>query len=356
MKGRIVLTGGGTAGHVLPNLALVEKLHKSGWQVDYLGGCGGIEQTLVEAADIPFYAISTGKLRRYFSWTTFVEPLRILKGIAQAYGVLGKLKTNLVFSKGGFVAFPVVVAAWMRRIPVVAHESDMTPGLANRLSFPFIKILCVNFNEAKQHFKHPEKIRVTGTPIRQILFEGNATKGLKRAGFQRIKPCLLMMGGSQGSDCMNRALRDALPRLLIQYHVIHLCGKGRIRPELQNTPGYFQLEYANEELPDLLAASSLVVSRAGANSLCELLALKKPHLLIPLSKKVSRGDQIHNARYFEQQAISEVVQEEDLTATSLIAAIEAIVRTRDQRIERMQALSLESAAAKIIDIIAPYRI
>ncbi|KTC81382.1 undecaprenyldiphospho-muramoylpentapeptide beta-N-acetylglucosaminyltransferase [Legionella brunensis] len=351
MNPRIVFTGGGTAGHVTPNLALIEILQNSGWKIDYIGSEDGVEKGMISALNIPYHAVHSGKLRRYFSWKNFLDPIKIFLGISQAYCLLRKLKTDIVFSKGGFVAFPIVVAAWLHRIPVIAHESDMTPGLANRLSFPFVDKICVTFAAAKKHFKKQEKVEITGTPIRTLLFKGSKAKGLALCGFNDKKPCLLVMGGSQGAAPLNNALRQCLSTLCEDYQVIHLCGKGKVENDLLNREGYCQFEYANEELADLFAASDLVISRAGANALYEILALEKPHVLIPLSAKVSRGDQIQNAKYFKEQGISVVVEEENLAPQSLLMAITEVNQHKDEIIVKIKGLQIESATLKIIDLI-----
>ena len=351
MSLRIVLTGGGTAGHVTPNIALIEILRPNGWVIDYVGSKGGVEESMMAAINIPYHAVSSGKLRRYFSWKTALDPFRILWGIVESYGLLRRLKPNVVFSKGGFVAFPVVVAAWLRCIPVVAHESDMSPGLANRLSFPFVDTLCVTFEQAKKHFKRQEKVVVTGTPIREQLFKGSKEKGLALCGFHAKMPCLLVVGGSQGAAVINKAVRQALSVLCQTFQVIHICGKGKVDDALVGQPQYSQWEYANEELADLFATSSLVVSRAGANALYELLALGKPHILVPLSERVSRGDQVQNARFFEQQGISTVIREEELTKDTLLAAVEAVFLVRDEKTAAMKALSITSGTETMVAIL-----
>jgi UDP-N-acetylglucosamine--N-acetylmuramyl-(pentapeptide) pyrophosphoryl-undecaprenol N-acetylglucosamine transferase len=348
---RIIFTGGGTAGHVIPNLPLIEVLQQDGWRVHYIGSKDGVEKGIISALNIPYHAVSSGKLRRYFSWQNFLAPLKIFLGIVQSYCLLRQLKTEIVFSKGGFVAFPIVVAAWLNRIPVIAHESDMSPGLANRLSFPFVDKICVTFSAAKKHFKKQKKVEITGTPIRQQLLKGSKARGLALCGFNSDKSCLLVMGGSQGSAVLNSVLRSILDSLTISYQVIHLCGKGKLDNSLQNHASYCQFEYANEELADLFAASDLVISRAGANALYEILVLAKPHILIPLSAKVSRGDQIQNAGYFAKQGISKVVEDEKLTAESLLTAIVEVSQKQEEIIAKIKALHIESATLKIITLI-----
>ncbi|MBI2784808.1 MAG: undecaprenyldiphospho-muramoylpentapeptide beta-N-acetylglucosaminyltransferase, partial [Legionella longbeachae] len=264
MMPMIVFTGGGTAGHVAPNMELIREFGHKGWEMAYIGSAAGIEKQMLQPLNIPFYAISSGKLRRYLSVKNFLDPFKIVLGIVQSFFLLYKLKPDVVFSKGGFVAFPVVVGAWLNRIPVVAHESDMSPGLANRLCFPFVNKICLTFDAGKKHFKRQDKIAITGTPIREQLFSGNSDRGLELCGFNADKPCLLVIGGSLGAGSINRSIREALPELTTKYQIIHLCGKGKLEISLNSIEGYKQFEYANEELADLFAAASVVVSRAGA--------------------------------------------------------------------------------------------
>jgi len=351
MNTKIVFTGGGTAGHVTPNLALIEAVKAEGWLIDYVGSQDGVESQMIKAINIPYHAISSGKLRRYFSWRNFLDPFLVLAGIGQAYFILRRIKADVVFSKGGFVAFPVVFAAWLNRIPVLAHESDLSPGLANRLSFPFVNKICVTFAVARSHFKNQHKVEVTGTPVRSQLFRGDKARGLALCGFKADKPCLLVMGGSLGSARLNRVVREILPTLSAHYQVIHLCGKGKVDESLQGNEGYCQFEYANEELPDLYAATDMVVSRAGANSLYELLVLAKPHVLVPLSAKVTRGDQIQNAAYFARQHISVVVDDDSLSAQDLIAAIEEVGDRKEEIIASIKALGIQSATSQILALI-----
>lgn len=352
MSYNIVLTGGGTAGHVTPNIALIEKLQANGWTIRYIGSKNGIEQDMIRAVDIPFYGVSCGKLRRYFSLKNMVDPFKIGYGILQACFLLYKLKPDIVFSKGGFVAFPVVVAAWLNRIPVVAHESDMSPGLANRLSFPFAAKICLSFEAARSHFNDQRKIVTTGTPIRAYLLKGNKDKGLNFCGLDKDKPCLLIIGGSQGSVRINQCIRQSLDRLLQTFSVIHLCGKGRLDLLLKGKKGYCQLEYANKELADLYAASDIIVSRSGANSLCEILALNKPHILIPLSKKASRGDQIQNASHFRKMGISTVIDEDMLSPSTLFSALQDVERNMADRINQMKTLKTHSSCDLIENILS----
>lgn len=348
---RIVLTGGGTAGHVTPNMALINKFKQEAWQVDYIGSEDGVEKNMIEGMDIPYHVIKSGKLRRYFSWKNFLDPFNILIGIAQSYRLLRTLKPDVVFSKGGFVAFPVVVGAWLNRIPIVAHESDITPGLANRLSFPFVNHLCITFEAAKKHFKQASKIHVTGTPIRPELFQGKKEKGLKFCRLTDQKPCLLVIGGSQGATVLNTCIRQMLEKLTPSFQVIHVCGQGKLDQALSGFQNYCQLEYAHQELADLYAASDLIISRSGANTLYEILALGKPHVLVPLSLKVSRGDQVQNANYFKQLGISVVIPEEELSPETLGVAIDEVMSSLEIRKEKIKQLGIDSATEKVFAII-----
>ena len=351
MSPSIVFTGGGTAGHVTPNVALINEFKQEGWNIDYVGSVNGIEKGMIETLGIPFHAVSSGKLRRYFSVKNVLDPFKIIIGIVQSFWLFHKLRPDVVFSKGGFVAFPVVVGAWLNRIPVVAHESDMSPGLANRLSFPFVNKICLTFEAGKKHFKSQDKIEVTGTPIRQQLFAGNRAKGLELCGFNTEKPCLLAIGGSLGAGSINHSIREALAQLTKDFQVIHLCGKGKLDHSLNGLEGYCQFEYANEELAHLFAASSVVISRAGANSLCEILALGKAHILIPISSQVSRGDQIQNAHYFQGLGISVVIQDQSLNADTLLHALGDLMQNKNDIDNKIKALNIESAADKIVAII-----
>ncbi len=346
----LVLTGGGTAGHVMPNLALAPRLRKQGWSLHYFGSPQGPERELAEKAGIPFHGIATGKMRRYFSWRNFSDPFRVIQGVAEAFSSLGKLRPAAVFSKGGFVAVPVVCAAFLRRIPVVLHESDLTPGLANRLCLPFCRRVCASFPETLEHLPRSKAV-LTGTPVREELLRGTREAGLRWLGFDSTKPVLLIMGGSQGAVTLNRVVREALPGLRERFQVVHLCGPKRLEPSLEGSPDYRQFEFLHSELADVLAASDLIVSRAGANSLFELLALRKPSLLIPLPLAASRGDQILNARSFERRGFSKWLSQEDLTVESLLRSLEALERDSGNLRRNMDASDLAHGTEKVLQVI-----
>ena len=308
---RIILTGGGTAGHVTPNIALLPRLKELGYDIHYIGSYTGIEKDLIKQFEIPYHGISSGKLRRYFSVQNFTDPFRVLKGFREANKLIKELKPDVIFSKGGFVSVPVVMAGKRRHVPTIIHESDMTPGLANKISIPSATKVCCNFPETLEHLPK-EKAVLTGSPIRQELLEGSRSAALEFCGLTDDKPVILIIGGSLGSVAVNNAVRSVLPELLKDFHVIHLCGKGKMDDSLKSLKGYVQFEYIQNQLKDLFALTDVVISRAGANAICELLALHKPNLLIPLSANASRGDQILNARSFERQGFSIVLEEEEL--------------------------------------------
>ena len=331
---KILLTGGGTAGHVTPNIALLPHLKKAGFEVFYIGSYSGMEKELIEAQNIPYYGISSGKLRRYFDPKNFSDPFKVLKGFGQAIRLIHKLKPDIVFSKGGFVSVPVVLAAKMCRVPAIIHESDITPGLANKIAIPGATKVCCNFPETMKYLP-AEKAVLTGSPIRQELLSGNASRARELCGFDDSRPVLFIIGGSSGSVVINTAVRQALPTLLEHFQVAHMCGKGNLEPTLAPMKGYRQFEYIGKELSDIFAMSDIVVSRAGANSICELLALHKPNLLIPLSAAASRGDQILNAASFEKQNFSKVLFEENLTADSLVEAVLQLYETRNDYVKAM---------------------
>lgn len=347
---RIVLTGGGTAGHVTPNIALLPKLQELGYQIDYIGSYDGIERKLIESYKIPYYGISSGKLRRYFDVKNFTDPFKVLKGYGQAVRILKKLRPNIVFSKGGFVSVPVVLAAKHCRIPVIIHESDITPGLANKLAIPSATKVCCNFPETLQYLPEGKAI-LTGSPIRSELMKGDRTKALSFCGFTSEKPVMMVIGGSIGSVFINQVVREALPELLKKYQVIHLCGKGNLDATLDQTKGYAQYEYIKDELKDLFAAADIVVSRAGANAICELLALHKPNILIPLSAAASRGDQILNARSFEKQGFSYVMEEEKLTKETLLKAVEEVYADRKRYKDAMEKSNQMDSVQTVIRLI-----
>ena len=347
---RIILTGGGTAGHVTPNIALLPRLKELQYDIHYIGSYHGIEKELIEQFGIPYHGISSGKLRRYFSIQNFTDPFRVIKGLGEAKKLVKLLKPDVIFSKGGFVSVPVVMAGKGRHVPTIIHESDMTPGLANKLSIPSATKVCCNFPETLTHLPEGKAI-LTGSPIRQELLSGDKYKAKEYLKFTSDKPVIMVVGGSLGSIAVNDAIRGILPELLKTFQVIHLCGKGKLDESLKGLDGYAQFEYVKEELKDLFALTDLVISRAGANAICELLALHKPNLLIPLSINASRGDQSLNARSFERQGYSVVLEEEELTKEELLNSITALYKNRNTYIDAMKNSPQQNSIDTIIDLI-----
>ncbi|MFZ5975466.1 MAG: undecaprenyldiphospho-muramoylpentapeptide beta-N-acetylglucosaminyltransferase [Bacillota bacterium] len=351
MKKRIILTGGGTAGHVMPNIALIPRLKELEYEIHYIGS-GAIEKELLQKIpDVTFHQISSGKLRRYFSIKNFTDPFRILRGICQSVRIISRLKPNIAFSKGGFVGVPVVIGARLKRVPIILHESDLTVGLANRISMPFSDVVCTSFEATVSSIKKNKGV-YTGTPIREELQTGSAGNAKKLFAFEHPeKPVLLCMGGSMGAVAVNTVLREALPLLTPVFNVVHLCGKGNLEPSLNGHAGYRQLEFADAELPDIFALCDVAVSRAGANAVFELLCLALPALLVPLPSSASRGDQLQNAHYYEKRGCFEVVQQEDLTPEVLHARIATLYENRSSYTERMRAQGIADSLPKIIALI-----
>ena len=349
MSKRIVLTGGGTAGHITPNIALLPSLRQLGYEISYIGSYEGMEKRLIGDYDIPYYGISTGKFRRYFDLKNFTDPFRVMKGYIQSRRILKEIRPDVVFSKGGFVAVPVVRAAASLKIPCVIHESDMTPGLANKLCIPVAQKVCCNFPETMRALP-ADKAVLTGSPIREELLKGSRAAGLTLCHFTANKPVLMVIGGSLGASSINQTVREALPELLKDFQVVHLCGNDKMDNLLLNTPGYVQFEYLKAELKDVFAMADVVVSRAGANAICELLALKKPNLLIPLSAG-SRGDQILNARSFESQGFSMVIDEDYLSPALLVEKVQELYFNRQSFIQAMNSSQQMNAAKTIAGLL-----
>lgn len=347
---RIILTGGGTAGHVTPNIALLPRLKELGYDIQYIGSYTGIEKELIEPLGIPYHGISSGKLRRYFSVQNFTDPFRVLKGFREAHKLIRQLKPDVIFSKGGFVSVPVVLAGKRCKVPVIIHESDMTPGLANKIAIPSAAKVCCNFPETLKSLPEGKAV-LTGSPIRQELLSGNKIAAMDMCHFTSDKPVILVIGGSLGAVAVNNAVREALPELLKDFQIIHLCGKGKMDESLKDVEGYCQFEYIKNELRNLFALADIVISRAGANAICELLALHKPNLLIPLSANASRGDQILNARSFERQGFSLVLEEEQLTKETLLNAVKTLYENRTTFINSMKNSGQQDSIGTIIKLI-----
>lgn len=348
---KIIFTGGGSAGHVTVNIALMPKFIRAGWVTEYIGSMEGIEKQLITSNfNIKYHPISTGKLRRYLDWQNIKDPFKVVTGIFQAYQLIKKQKPNIVFSKGGFVSVPVVIGAWLNKTPVIIHESDLTPGLANKLASPFASLICTTFSETASAFNN-KKCHYIGPVLRDELTKGNAERGRAFVGFSNTnKPTILIMGGSLGARKINNVIRESLSQLTKRFRVIHLCGKGHLDSSISNAD-YRQYEYINEELPDILALCDFVISRAGSNSIFEFLSLKKPMILIPLTKEQSRGDQILNASSFESKGYCKVLQEEYLNSDSLIASVYNLAEEKEQYIRNMSSFENNDALSLMYNLL-----
>ncbi|EFS18801.1 undecaprenyldiphospho-muramoylpentapeptide beta-N-acetylglucosaminyltransferase [Staphylococcus hominis] len=334
---KIAFTGGGTVGHVSVNLSLIPTALEKGHQVFYIGSKNGIEREMIESqiSNIKYYPISSGKLRRYLSFENAKDVFKVLKGILDARRVLKKEKPDLLFSKGGFVSVPVVIAARSLNIPTIIHESDLTPGLANKISLKFSKKIYTTFEDTLKYLPK-DKADFVGATIREDLKEGNQQKGYEITGFDSDKKVLLVMGGSLGSKKLNDIIRENLEALLHDYQIIHLTGHGLV-DESYKQKGYIQYEFVKEELTHLLSITDTVVSRAGSNAIYEFLTLRIPMLLIPLGLDQSRGDQIDNAKYFESKRYGKMIPEDQLTQFKLLEQLKQIESHRNDIIHQMES-------------------
>ncbi len=347
---KILLTGGGTAGHVTPNLALIQAIKKyyPSTQLWYVGTKKGIERALVAQEGIPYFFITTGKLRRYMSLKNLLIPFQLGLGILKSFWICYRLKPTLVFSKGGFVSLPITIAAWMKGIPIIVHESDTTAGLANRLSFPLAQLLCTSFNVMLSK-KYHSKTRVTGLPLRQILLKGNTEKGLKFLNFHTQKPILFIWAGSMGSLAINQIITQALPTLLKFFQIVHLCGSIPYSLTQREQRGYRVFDRLPvETLTHVLACTTLAISRAGATALYELLTLKIPHVLCPLPLTASRGEQIKNAQYTEKLGCSTVLYPHLFNVDALIDKVFFCQEHAEAFKKNMEVLALKDGTHAVL--------
>lgn len=354
---KILFTGGGTAGHVTPNVALIKEIHKirPDAEICYVGSFEGIEKQIIgELPYVSYQGIHSGKLRRYFSLENVKDFFRVLKGMGDAKKAVRAIRPDVLFSKGGYVSVPVVRAAAKYGIPVICHESDITPGLANRMSSKYATCVCTTFPDTVPEIPGGKGV-FKGTPIREELFSGNAEKARAELGFDG-KPTILVMGGSIGSVAINNAIRGNLSAITEKFNVIHLCGKGKLTDDesIVANQSYRQFEFVSDPLPDYLALSDIIVSRSGANAIHEFLALKKPMLLIPLPLTASRGDQILNAESFKKRGYAEILEEEKVTSGSLIESITALYENREKYISNMSQAESVNGTAGIVEMILGY--
>ncbi|MDD5603368.1 MAG: undecaprenyldiphospho-muramoylpentapeptide beta-N-acetylglucosaminyltransferase [Eubacteriales bacterium] len=347
---KVVITGGGTGGHVIPNLPVIDRLTDAGAEVYYAGTAGNIEETIAAEQGLSFLPIRSGKLRRYFDLKNFTDIFRILLGISDSVKIMKKINPDVVFSKGGFVSCPVVWASRIFGIPSVIHESDYSPGLANRLSIPFAAKICYTFEETAAYL-NKEKAVHTGLPVRKEILTGDAGRGLKACGFTENKAMITVMGGSQGSAAINKALRGALYGLTPGFNICHICGRGNIAAELEGMRDYRQFEFIGEGLGDIFAATSFFIARAGATSICEFAAAGKPSILIPLPKGIGRGDQILNAKSFESKGYSILLEEEKLDPEMLLSTVSEMAKEAENYRLRLASFKNNDPAAMIAGVI-----
>ncbi|MFK4414230.1 MULTISPECIES: undecaprenyldiphospho-muramoylpentapeptide beta-N-acetylglucosaminyltransferase [Bacillus] len=349
MNKKILFTGGGTAGHVMINMVLITKFMEKGWGIEYIGSQNGIEKLLVQ--NVKYNSISTGKLRRYWDWENFKDPFKIIKGCIQSYKLMKRIKPDVVFSAGGFVSVPVVIGAWMNKVPVIIREPDSTLGLANKIALPFTTKLCTTFPQTGENVSNEKKVYV-GPIVREEIERGNVLRGRSYCKFQQDKPVLLIMGGSQGAQWINDMVRGSLEKLLLNFNIVHMCGKGKIDLSI-GMEGYMQFEYIGDELPHILNMASVVVSRAGSTAISELLFLKKPMLLIPLTNSSSRGDQVLNAEYFSRQGYAEVIIQDRINTNVFIHAVNKLYTNKERYIQNMNGYKKtnDEGIHQLIDII-----
>jgi UDP-N-acetylglucosamine--N-acetylmuramyl-(pentapeptide) pyrophosphoryl-undecaprenol N-acetylglucosamine transferase len=343
----IVLTGGGTAGHVLPNVALLPRLREKFDKIYYIGGEKEGERAMVEAENVPFFPLKCVKFRRSLGVKSMISnagiPIGYMKSVAEARRILQKLRPDIVFSKGGFVALPVVRAAKKLGIPVVAHESDASMGLANKLSVGACARVCTTFDIGKG-----DKFVHTGSPIREKIRRGSAKIVAERHGFSRRDlPNLIVLGGSLGASKINNAVFETAADLATKFNIVHVCGKGKTGGVRGGTPNYIKLEFASD-IENYLAWADIVVSRAGSNMLCELMILQKPTLFIPLSS--GRGDQIDNAEQVSKYDACGVLNEADLTAETFKAGILETYKNRAKYSQNAKAV-IKDGTKDIVDTI-----
>lgn len=348
MKQKIVLCGGGTLGHFTPNIAIFEAL-KDKYDFIYIGTKNGLEKSIASAL-MDYKEVETVKLIRSFSFASIINnvciPFKLIKGIREAKQILKAEKPALIFSKGGFASVPIVFAGHSLKVPCITHESDLSLGLANKLIAKKCKVVCTSF---KATAKLVENGVFTGTPIRPQVFNGNAQKLKKELNIKNSLKSILVIGGSLGSENINTAIRQSLDTLSKDYNIIHITGKGKLEKSLQGKANYYQTEYASN-IEDYFAIADIVITRGGSNTLFELLALKKPMLIIPLSAKVSRGDQIQNAKYFSKCGFANVLYEENLTSKNLITQINATLASKATIASKMQQTNTNGTQAVCAEI------
>jgi UDP-N-acetylglucosamine--N-acetylmuramyl-(pentapeptide) pyrophosphoryl-undecaprenol N-acetylglucosamine transferase len=353
----IAITGGGTGGHIFPSAAIIEELNKRGARdIVWLGARHGKEREWAEKLNVRFFGISTGKLRRYFSLKNVTDVIGVIFGIIQSFFILLRNRPSVLFSKGGFVSVPPVVASWLLRVPVITHESDIVPGLATKIISRFAKVVCVSFKNTEGFFGNKQTVH-TGNPVRSFVKNGDREKGLQFLGFQKGLPVVFVIGGSLGASSINIVVREMCNTHKLNFNIAHQCGPGNLDKDFLRKDRYMQLEFIEKEMGDVLAAADLVISRAGAGAIFEIGYMKKPSILVPLPKSKSRGEQIENARYYEKNGASLIVRDETLNGGVLYETINKLLSDKKNlRMigERASSLCKFGAEKSIADIILGY--
>lgn len=344
---KILLTGGGTAGHVVPHLALLDDLRKNFDEIVYVGSRTGMEKDIIEKQkNIKYYSVETTKFVRKKIFKNLLIPFKLIKGVHQSKMILKEEKPSVIFSKGGFVSLPVVIASKRLKIPVVAHESDLEMGLANKISKPYCKVICTSFEKTAQKCK---KAVCTGSPIRKDMIKDKQT-AMKLLKIETTKPILVVTGGSLGSRFLNKKIWSEINELTEKYFVIHLTGKNNFNEKLQNVKDYVQIEFSLD-IGTILSCADIVVSRAGSNTIFELAVMKKPMLLVPLPKGNSRGDQVDNAKYFNEQGLANFVTEEQLESEPILKFITQTFKEKNELIKNINNHNITVGNKKIIKIL-----
>ncbi len=343
----IILTGGGTAGHVTPNFAILKYLQTHFSSIYYVGSESGIEKRLVKEQNIPYYSIKSVKLVRSFTFKNFKIPFVFVKSVSEATKILKKLKPDVVFSKGGYVGLPVTIASKMLNIPVIIHESDFTLGLSNKIASLFASKVLTSFKETSLTIKNGEYV---GAPIREELLNNTLKITREKWGFYNNLPVLLIIGGSSGAKKINDLFYKSCKELTKKFNVIHIVGKNNLTPiKLQN---YNQVEYAN--MQTVYPITDVCVSRAGSNTAFELMFLKIPTLFIPLSKSNSRGDQIQNANYFNSLNVCDVLYEETATSKTFTQKVISLYQNSNYYKQNIKNAKFLIANKKIAEILCKY--
>ncbi|MBN1617608.1 MAG: undecaprenyldiphospho-muramoylpentapeptide beta-N-acetylglucosaminyltransferase [Spirochaetales bacterium] len=328
----IVFTGGGTGGHIFPGLAVIEQLDRREHQIRWIGSSSGIDRSLVESADISFYGIPSGKLRRYASLKNFFDLFKIVAGFFCSLVLLIRFRPDVLFSKGGFVSVPPCFASRLLGIPVITHECDFSPGLATRLNARIASKILVSYPETARFFSETTRARitVTGNPVRSAFYSGDPDAGRAFLSFtDNSLPIIFFQGGSLGAVQINDLVFESLPLLLPTCNIVHQTGQSTVSGAPPCTDPlvaqrYRPFPFIRGEMADVLAASYIVVSRSGANTIWECAAAGKPMILVPLEKGSSRGDQVENASYFQERGAACVLSGDQATAAQLVTLIHSL--------------------------------